>query len=106
VRSVEVDLAGVCGSDLALFDGRRAAPAYPLILGHEAVGRRADTGARVVVEPNIPCGTCVVCRRGQGNVCPRKRSLGLNAPGVFAARVAVPVEYVHAIPAHVDRSTR
>ena len=51
---VDVDLAGVCGSDLALFEGRRPT-AYPLILGHEAVGRLAHDGSRVVIEPNIPC---------------------------------------------------
>jgi 2-desacetyl-2-hydroxyethyl bacteriochlorophyllide A dehydrogenase len=98
---VEVDLAGVCGSDLALFEGRRPA-VYPLILGHEAVGRLVHDGTRVVIEPNMPCGACSVCTRGHGNVCPRKRSLGLNAPGVFAERVAVPAEFVHRLPPHLD----
>ena len=98
---VDVDLAGVCGSDLALFEGRRRV-AYPLILGHEAIGRLARDGTRVVIEPNIPCGACSVCSRGQGNVCPHKRSLGLNAPGVFAERVAVPAEFVHRLPPQLD----
>src|SRR5438105_3215182 len=101
---VAVDLAGVCGSDVALFKGSRPAK-YPLILGHEAIGRVVESGAshlpagtRVVVEPNIPCGTCVVCKRGKGNVCPAKHSLGLNRPGVFAERVAVPAAFVHPLP--------
>jgi len=98
---VEIDLAGVCGSDVALFEGRRPA-AYPLILGHEAVGRIVDpVGTRVVIEPNIPCGTCAVCRRRRGNVCPHKRSLGLNSPGVFAERVALPAEFVHPLPPEI-----
>ena len=94
---VDVEVAGVCGSDVALFQAKRPA-AYPLILGHEAIGRLVGDGRRVVVEPNIPCGTCPVCRRGKGNVCPRKRSLGLNSPGVFAERVAVPAAFVHPVP--------
>src|SRR3954447_8513592 len=58
--------AGICGSDVSLFLGHRPAP-YPLVLGHELVGRVAAVaenvstlrvGQRVVVEPNYPCGTC------------------------------------------------
>ena len=98
---VDVELAGVCGSDVALFQAKRPA-AYPLILGHEAIGRLVGDGRRVVIEPNIPCGACPVCRRGNGNVCPRKRSLGLNSPGVFAERVAVPAEFVHPVPDEIE----
>lgn len=98
---VDVELAGVCGSDIALFEGRRTA-VYPLILGHEAIGRLSDSGTPVVIEPNIPCGLCSVCRRQQATVCPNKRSLGVNAPGVFADRVAVPAEYVHPLPHGID----
>jgi threonine dehydrogenase-like Zn-dependent dehydrogenase len=60
-----------------------------------------DQGIRVVVEPNIPCGVCPICRRGRGNVCPNKRSLGLNAPGAFADQVAVPAEFVHPVPPEI-----
>jgi L-iditol 2-dehydrogenase len=105
---VAVGLAGVCGSDVALYKGARSAT-YPLILGHEAIGRIVDsngsqlqTGTRVVVEPNMPCGTCAVCRRGKANVCPAKRSLGLNRPGVFAERVAVPAAFVHPLPPEIE----
>ena len=53
---VGVELAGVCGSDIALIQGNRPAQ-YPLILGHEAMGRVVDPGksehrpgSRVVIE--------------------------------------------------------
>src|SRR5947209_502167 len=102
-----VEAVGVCGSDLPVFQGTRPVT-YPLILGHEAIGRvvepgrsQLDQGTRVVVEPNIPCGVCPVCRRGWGNLCPNKRSLGLNAPGAFADRVAVPAEFVHPVPPEI-----
>jgi 2-desacetyl-2-hydroxyethyl bacteriochlorophyllide A dehydrogenase len=102
---IAVDLAGICGSDVALLNGKLAA-AYPLILGHEAIGHVVDPGpsslprgAPIVVEPNVPCRTCSVCRRGNGNVCAHKRSLGVNAPGVFADLAAVPAEFVHHLPA-------
>ena len=104
---VAVEVAGVCGSDVPVFQGSRPV-SYPLILGHEAIGRVVDSGGdglaegtRVVVEPNIPCGVCAVCKRGRGNVCPNKRSLGLNRPGAFADRVAVPAGFVHPVPTEI-----
>jgi threonine dehydrogenase-like Zn-dependent dehydrogenase len=107
---VAVELAGVCGSDVSLFLGSRPVT-YPLVLGHEAIGRVVEPGrsglakgTRVVVEPNVPCGTCAVCRRGRGNVCPHKRSLGLNAGGVFAERALVPTGFAHPIPSEIGPS--
>jgi L-iditol 2-dehydrogenase len=104
---IEIEHASICGSDLALFNGSRPV-ALPLVLGHEAIGRVVDAGRSqhspgtlVVVEPNIPCRTCSVCLRGRGNICPRKRSLGLNSPGLFAERVAVPAEFAHPLPPEI-----
>ena len=105
---VAVELAGVCGSDILVYSGTRPVK-YPLILGHEAIGRVTHPGrsglaegTRVVIEPNIPCGVCSVCQRGRGNVCPKKRSLGLNTPGAMANHVSVPVGFVHPVPPQIE----
>jgi 2-desacetyl-2-hydroxyethyl bacteriochlorophyllide A dehydrogenase len=99
--------AGICGSDVSLFMGHRTAPAYPLLLGHEVVGRVVETGGevttlrvgqRVIVEPNYPCGACAYCRAGHGNICPNKRSLGVTISGCFAESFAAPAEFVWALP--------
>jgi 2-desacetyl-2-hydroxyethyl bacteriochlorophyllide A dehydrogenase len=104
---IAVELVGVCGSDVSLFLGHRPGP-YPFIVGHEAIGRVVEAGgsglepgARVVIEPNFPCGRCETCGRGHGNVCPEKRSLGVNVPGAFADLVAVPSAFVHPLPASI-----
>lgn len=98
--------AGICGSDVSLFLGHRPAP-YPLVLGHELVGRVAAlgkdvselrVGQRVVVEPNYPCGTCRFCREGRGSICPHKQSMGVTVPGCFADSVAAPAEFVWPLP--------
>jgi 2-desacetyl-2-hydroxyethyl bacteriochlorophyllide A dehydrogenase len=105
---VQIELAGVCGSDVALFLGRRPL-AYPGVIGHEAIGRVVEpgrselpSGTRVAIEPNIPCGHCSTCQRGLGNVCPQKRSLGHDVPGVFAEFVAVPAAFAHPVPDEID----
>ena len=103
---VEVKVAGICGSDLEIYRGRRFVKA-PLILGHEAAGivskvgegaKDIEIGDRVVIEPNFGCGNCAYCRTGHSNICPNKISLGVNADGVFAEFVKVPRNYLWKIP--------
>lgn len=103
---IRVDRVGVCGSDVHLFRGHRPAP-YPLILGHEALGRIEAVGAgvgsdrvgeRVVVEPNVPCGSCLWCRRGRGAICPNKKSIGVNVAGALAEYMALPASHAWPVP--------
>jgi len=103
---IEPIRAGICGSDVSLYKGHRPA-AYPLVLGHEFVGRvvgGADdvatlrVGQRVVVEPNYFCGTCRFCRAGRGSICPHKQSMGVTRAGCFADCVAAPAEFVWPLP--------
>jgi threonine dehydrogenase-like Zn-dependent dehydrogenase len=103
--------AGVCGSDVSLYAGHRAPPAYPLLLGHEFVGRVSTVGAgvtrfavgqRVIVEPNYPCGACAFCRCGRGNICPNKITPGVNVAGCFAEAFVAPAEFTWAIPDNVS----
>lgn len=104
-------LAGVCGTDLELIDGTidLAYVRYPLILGHEWVGRLesdlpgvATRGDRVVVEGVIPCGHCEECLIGATNRCATYDEIGFTRPGAIAERIAVPRRLVHAIDASVN----
>jgi L-iditol 2-dehydrogenase len=103
---IQSTCAGVCGSDVSVYAGHRTAQ-YPLLLGHEVVGRvsglgkdvtKFSVGQRVVLEPNYPCGVCSFCRAGRGNICPNKKSAGLTAPGCFAEMFTAPAEFVWAVP--------
>jgi D-arabinitol dehydrogenase (NADP+) len=92
--------AGVCGTDLHLLAGEFLAR-YPLVPGHEIVGRVAAHGAGVTGPPvgelvaadnTVLCGACFFCRRDQPLFCRDFTSLGCNAPGAFAELVAVRAE--------------
>jgi L-iditol 2-dehydrogenase len=86
---------GLCGTDLyKLATG--SAPAGG-VLGHELVGRVVATGAgvtrfregqRVAVPHHVPCGACVLCRRGNETMCPGFRE-NLLEPGGFADYILV-----------------
>ena len=98
---------GLCGSDLGVYQGERATPSLPWVMGHEgggvvvavgaAVGDR-KVGQRVVVEPNYPCLACAHCRQGRTSSCPTRRVVGMNDPGLLAERVAVPARFTWPVP--------
>ncbi len=97
-------LAGVCGTDLELIDGTidLAYVRYPLVLGHEWVGRLegdvldvGPAGTFVVVEGVVPCGVCEACVRDVSNLCAVYDEIGFTRPGALAEHVSVPVGLVH-----------
>ncbi len=97
----------ICGSDVSFFIGHRTPSSYPAILGHEVVGlisavgenvKKLKVGQRVIVEPNYPCGACIFCKTGRGNICPNKKSLGVTIPGCFAEQFVAPAEFSWLIP--------
>lgn len=105
---VEVSVCAVCRTDLELADGRLVPPAYPVIPGHQAIGRVAALGEGVdrvrlgdrvgVAWIHSACGTCRWCRAGTENLCPDFRATGCDAQGGYAERLTVPAAFAHAIP--------
>jgi len=102
---VRVHLAGICSTDLQIFQGYMGFQGIP---GHEFVGVVEEgpgslTGQRVVAEINFACGQCHVCRQGLGRHCPTRQVMGiLQADGAFAEYVAVPIDNLHPVPDHVS----
>ncbi len=99
--------AGVCGSDVSLYVGHRQPPHFPFTIGHEFVGTVVAVGAevtklwvgqRVIVEPNYTCLTCKFCRSGRGNICPNKKSMGVNVLGCFGEYTVAPDEFTWPVP--------
>jgi len=100
---IQVKAAGVCGTDVHLYDWadnivREYKPKLPLIMGHEFAGAIAEVGSeaqrwkvgdRVTAFPVLYCGECFFCRNGQQNICDSRPLLGLGANGCFAEFVAV-----------------
>src|SRR4051812_35066983 len=87
---LEVVAAGVCHSDLHIWEGgydlghgkrlslRDRGIALPLTMGHETAGRvvamgpdakGVTPGKTYLVYPWIGCGHCATCRRGDENLC-------------------------------------
>ena len=118
---VQTTFSGLCGSDVKqiLLNGARDNPltalvSFPHVLGHEAVGRRSDTGERVLLNPWLSCGPrgidppCVACAAGRYPWCRNFRSGSLPvsihigncaaAVGAHAERFAAHPSQLFAIP--------
>ncbi len=110
---VEVQAAGVCGSDLHMYhDIQGFSVRRPVILGHEFSGVVVEVGKNVtsvqvgdpVVSetPAYVCGECIYCRTGQYNLCPNRRGFGVLEDGAMAQYVRTREAIVHKIPAGVS----
>jgi alcohol dehydrogenase, propanol-preferring len=109
---IEVEVCGVCHSDLHVADGDWTQLAgivkKPLILGHEIVGRVVERGAAVksvqvgdrVGVPWVQwtCGQCEFCREGNENLCVQQRITGVMVDGGYAEYAKAPASHVVKIP--------
>lgn len=106
---IQVKNVGVCGSEVHAFEGTHPFRHAPVILGHEMSGvvaamgpgvRAFGIGDPVVVDPQWSCGECEYCRRGDINLCPKKRVLGTQSwQGAFGEYIIAPEKSVFHLPA-------
>lgn len=108
---LDVAAVGICGSEVEAVASRSPRRPPPLVMGHEFCGMVAAVGAgvtdvregdRVVASSLIACGRCEDCRAGRTHLCPRRQIFGMNRPGAFAERVAVPASVLYALPERVS----
>lgn len=102
---VKVAFASICGSDLKILEVPSAHPAKKgVILGHEFCGIVADKGDHVlsfdigdhvVIEPNIPCGECIFCKKDLPHMCERMETIGETLDGGFSEFCVVPQSQLH-----------
>jgi L-iditol 2-dehydrogenase len=87
---LRVQRIGVCGSDVHVNHGRHPYTSYPVIQGHEysasieRLGPEVSglrVGSKVTSLPQIVCGTCAPCRRGDEHICDSLKVQGFQAPG-------------------------
>jgi 2-desacetyl-2-hydroxyethyl bacteriochlorophyllide A dehydrogenase len=103
---IHVRACGICGTDQHIYDGEVGGP-FPLIGGHELVGEVVAVGGqivedirvgqRVAVDPNVSCGSCFFCQRGQVNHCLRLSVIGVTRDGGFADYVVAPETHVYPV---------
>jgi threonine dehydrogenase-like Zn-dependent dehydrogenase len=115
---VDVERAGVCGTDMEFFTGhmaylRTGEARYPVRIGHEwcgVVARAGDgvsrswIGRRVTGDTMLGCGHCRRCTGGRQHLCAERFEIGVRNgwPGALAGQLPVPGRALHPLPDGVD----
>ena len=105
---IKVSACGVCHTELDEIEGRTPPAQFPMVLGHQVVGRIEKTGSRVhnlkkgqrvgVAWIFSSCGQCSHCLAGNENLCPDFKATGRDAHGGYAEYMTVPENFAFSIP--------
>lgn len=105
---IKVSACGVCHTELDEIEGRTPPPLFPVIPGHQVVGRvvgmgrnagRFKIGDRVGVGWIFSaCGRCRACIEGAENVCEHFKATGRDAHGGYSEFMIVSEAFAHPIP--------
>ncbi len=109
---IAVESCGICHSDLSMIDNEWGLTGYPIVPGHEIVGRVAKAGAGVAHLKegdrvglgwcSSSCLHCQPCMSGDHNMCVTVEQTIVGRHGGFADRVVCGAEWAVAIPDGVD----
>jgi propanol-preferring alcohol dehydrogenase len=105
---IRVTACGVCHTELDEIEGRTPPPKFPVIPGHQVVGRIAASGRNVtnfkigdragVAWIYSSCGKCSYCLKGYENLCSEFKATGRDTNGGYAEYMAVPAASAYHIP--------
>jgi propanol-preferring alcohol dehydrogenase len=100
---IRVGACGVCRTDLHVVDGELPDIPYPIVPGHEVVGRVDALGPGVTSlrrgeRVGVPwlgatCGVCPYCREDRENLCDRPVFTGYTRDGGFASHLVADARY-------------
>lgn len=120
--SIDIEFSGICHSDIHTASGEWGEREYPLVPGHEIIGRvsavgdavtKHQVGDRVGVGCFVnSCGTCEPCLAGQHSYCdtgavptygqPDRYADGEMTRGGYSQAIVVKEDFVVRIPATLD----
>ena len=105
---VKISASGVCHTELDEIEGRTPPPRFPVVLGHEIIGRVVEKGSKTT-RFNIgdrvgigwifsACGKCSSCREGNENLCENFMATGRDVDGGYAEYTVVLEDFAYKIP--------
>ena len=109
---IEIHCCGVCHSDIHFIDNDWNQTDYPLVLGHEIVGKikhkgnnvnELDEGQRVAVSWQIgACLDCEWCNKDKTHFCSNLKAIGLGGHGGFADTIILDKHFVFPLPDNIS----
>jgi len=105
---IRISACGICHTELDEIEGRTPPPRFPIVLGHQIVGRVEKTGRQArkykvgdrvgVAWIYAACGECKFCLGGNENLCKDFKATGRDANGGYAQYTTVAEDFAYAIP--------
>jgi len=105
---IKVSTCGVCHTELDEIEGRTSPPKFPIVLGHQVVGKVVGIGDRVIkykLNDRVgvgwiysSCGKCEYCLEGNDNLCPDFKATGRDVNGGYEEYMVVPEHSAFLIP--------
>jgi propanol-preferring alcohol dehydrogenase len=105
---VKISACGVCHTELDEIEGRTSPPRFPVVLGHQVVGKIVETGKgadRLRLGDRVgigwiysACGKCEFCMKGDENLCEEFKATGRDANGGYAEHITVFEDFAYTIP--------
>jgi alcohol/geraniol dehydrogenase (NADP+) len=112
---IAVEHCGICHSDLSMIDNEWGNARYPLVPGHEVVGRIAAVGSQVhhlVIGDRVglgwqagSCLHCGQCMGGDHNLCRSVQATIVGRHGGFADRVQAQAAFVVKLPEGLEAAS-
>lgn len=109
---VKVSVCGVCHTELDEIEGRTPPCRFPMVPGHQVIGKVVDMGNEVeeiklndrvgVAWIYHACGQCVHCLNGQENLCGDFIATGRDEHGGYAEFMKVPAPFAYPIPPNIS----
>ncbi len=109
---IDVQYCGICHSDLSMINNEWGMSQYPLVGGHEVIGKVAGVGANVdhlAVGTTVGlgwhsgyCGHCESCHSGDENLCAEAQGTIVARHGGFADKVRADATSVVIVPEGID----
>jgi propanol-preferring alcohol dehydrogenase len=105
---VKVSVCGLCHTDLDEIEGRTPPEKFPMILGHQVVGKVEACGKKTgafslgdrvgIAWIHSACGSCKFCLRDEENLCEQFKATGRDAPGGYAEFTTVREAFAYKVP--------
>ncbi len=118
---IDIEYCGICHTDIHFVDNDMGVSAYPLVPGHEIIGRVSQTGSGVSgVQPGDrvavgclveSCRSCAPCHNHLEQLCQNGYTLTYNSPtsdpggmtyGGYSKRIVVDKDFVLRVPKRLD----
>ncbi len=105
---VRVSACAICHTELDEIEGRTPPPRFPVVLGHQIIGRVEEAGRATrkfkrgdrvgIAWIGSACGRCPFCREGMENLCSDFKATGRDIHGGYAQYATIQEDFAYAIP--------